>query len=48
MKAQVNNHANGWNDLSNVAVGRVRADGPDQIKGNYTHSELRAAASATA
>ena len=33
MKAQVNNHANGWNDLSNVPVGGVRADGPDQDQG---------------
>ena len=40
MKAQVNNHANGWNDLSNVLWAESEPTDPTKIKGNYTHSEL--------
>ena len=40
MKAQVNNYANGWNDLSNVAWAESEPTDPTKIKGNYTHSEL--------
>ena len=39
MRAQVNNPANGWNDIENVRYGRVRAGRPAQIKGNYTHDD---------
>ena len=40
MKAQVNNHANGWNDLSNILWAESEPTDPTKIKGNYTHSEL--------
>ena len=40
MKAQVNNHANGWNDLSNLPWAESEPTDPTKIKGNYTHSEL--------
>ena len=40
MKAQVNNDANGWNDLSNVPWAESEPTDPTEIKGNYTHYEL--------
>ena len=40
MKAQVNNDANGWNDLSNILWAESEPTDPTQIKGNYTHAEL--------
>ena len=40
MKAQVNNHANGWNDLSNLPWAESEPTDPTKIKGNYTHAEL--------
>ena len=35
MKAQVNNTANGWNDLVNSRLGGVGADRPDQDQGEF-------------
>ena len=40
MKAQVNNPANGWNDLSNLPWAESEPTDPAKIKGNYTRSEL--------
>jgi hypothetical protein len=40
MKAQVNNPADGWNDLANAATAESEPTDTTQIKGNYTHSEL--------
>jgi hypothetical protein len=40
MRAQVNNAANGWNDLSNILWAESEPTDPTQIKGNYTHQEL--------
>ena len=40
MKAQVNNDASGWNDLSNILWAESEPTDPDQIKGNYTRAEL--------
>ena len=40
MKAQVNNDANGWNDLSNILWAESEPTDPTRIKGNYTHAEL--------
>jgi hypothetical protein len=40
MKAQVNNHANGWNDLEYLPWAESEPTDPTKIKGNYTHSEL--------
>jgi hypothetical protein len=39
MRAQVNNPANGWNDLANVATAESEPADPAQIKGNYTHDD---------
>ena len=39
MRAQVNNPANGWNNLENVLDGGVRAGRPTEIHGNYTHDD---------
>ena len=47
MKAQVNNDADGWNDLSNLLVGGVGADGPDQDQGQLHARRAAARASAT-
>jgi len=40
MKAQVNNDAVGWNDLSNLLWAESEPTDTTQIKGNYTHDEL--------
>jgi Neutral/alkaline non-lysosomal ceramidase, N-terminal len=40
MKAQVNNDATGWNDLSNILWAESEPTDPAQIKGNYAHEEL--------
>jgi hypothetical protein len=40
MKAQVNNPANGWNDLANILWAESEPTDPNLIKGNYTHQEL--------
>jgi hypothetical protein len=40
MKAQVNNDAAGWNDLSNILWAESEPTDTTQIKGNYTHDEL--------
>ena len=40
MKAQVNNDADGWNDLSNLLWAESEPTDTTQIKGNYTHDEL--------
>ena len=40
MKAQVNNPANGWNDLANILWAESEPTDPTQIKGNFTHQEL--------
>ena len=40
MKAQVNNDAAGWNDLSNLLWAESEPTDTTQIKGNYTHDEL--------
>src|SRR4051812_3110999 len=37
MKAQVNNDAAGWNDLSNILWAESEPTDPNAIKGNYTH-----------
>ena len=42
MKAQVNNDASGWNDLSNILWAESEPTDPNLIKGNYTHGELPA------
>jgi hypothetical protein len=42
MKAQVNNDASGWNDLSNILWAESEPTDPSLIKGNYTHGELPA------
>ena len=39
MRAQVNNPANGWNNLENAAAAEGEPDAPDLIKGNYTHDD---------
>ncbi|MDX6583517.1 MAG: hypothetical protein QOI10_2701 [Solirubrobacterales bacterium] len=39
MRAQVNNPANGWNDLSNVHWAESEPANPQLIKGNYTHDD---------
>ena len=40
MKAQVNNDAAGWNDLSNILWAESEPTDTRLIKGNYTHDEL--------
>ena len=40
MKAQVNNRADGWNDLSYLPWAESEPTDPAKIKGNYTRSEL--------
>ena len=42
MKAQVNNDASGWNDLSNILWAESEPTDPNLIKGNYSHGELPA------
>ena len=42
MRAQVGNDAAGWNDPSYVLQAESEPVDPEQIKGNYTHSELPA------
>ena len=44
MKAQVNNDANGWNDLANILWAESEPTDPTQIKGNYTHERAAAGA----
>lgn len=39
MRAQVNNPANGWNELENVLEAESEPVDPGQIKGNYTHDD---------
>jgi len=39
MRAQVNNPANGWNDLENVATAESEPAEPAAIKGNFTHDD---------
>jgi hypothetical protein len=39
MRAQVNNPANGWDDLANVATADSEPTDATQIKGNYTHDD---------
>ncbi len=39
MRAQVNNPANGWNNLENAAQAEGEPEFPDEIKGNYTHDD---------
>jgi hypothetical protein len=39
MKAQVNNPANGWNDLENAATAESEPTDPAAIKGNFTHDD---------
>ena len=39
MRAQVNNPANGWNDLENAATAESEPADPAQIKGNFTHDD---------
>jgi hypothetical protein len=39
MRAQVNNPANGWNDIENVATAESEPVDPREIKGNYTHDD---------
>lgn len=45
IEAQVNNPANGWDDLSYVAQAESEPTDPKQIKGNYTHDDSAANAS---
>ena len=45
IEAQVNNPANGWDDLSYVAQAESEPTNPDEIKGNYTHDDDAASAS---
>jgi Neutral/alkaline non-lysosomal ceramidase, N-terminal len=40
MKAQVNNDAQGWNELDWLLWAESEPTDPDTIKGNYTHDEL--------
>ena len=47
MKAQVNNPADGWNDLTNAATAESEPTDPTQIKGNYTHERAAGRARAT-
>jgi hypothetical protein len=42
MKAQVNNDAAGWNDLSNILWAESEPTDTTQIKGNFIHDELPA------
>ena len=44
MRAQVNNPANGWNNLENVLTAESEPVDPAQIKGNYTHDDDAASA----
>jgi hypothetical protein len=39
MRAQVNNPANGWNDLEHVHEAESEPVDPRQIKGNFTHDD---------
>ena len=39
MRAQVNNPANGWNDLENAATAESEPTDPAEIKGNFTHDD---------
>ncbi len=39
MRAQVNNPANGWNNIENVLTAESEPVDPRQIKGNYTHDD---------
>ena len=39
MRAQVNNPANGWNDIENVAEAESEPADPREIKGNYTQDD---------
>jgi hypothetical protein len=39
MRAQVNNPANGWNDLENVAEAESEPTEVTEIKGNFTHDD---------
>ncbi len=39
MRAQVNNPANGWNDLENAPTAESEPTDPEKIKGNYTHDD---------
>lgn len=39
MRAQVNNPANGWNNLENVLSAESEPTDTTQIKGNYTHDD---------
>jgi hypothetical protein len=39
MRAQVNNPANGWNDIENVATAESEPVDPREIKGNYTQDD---------
>ena len=43
MRAQINNDAEGWEDLANAGThlgGEAEPVDPDKIKGNYTHREI--------
>ena len=40
MRAQVLNDASGWNDLAYAPFAESEPVEPEQIKGNYTHTEL--------
>jgi hypothetical protein len=43
MRAQINNDADGWEDLANAGThfgGEAEPVDPDEIKGNYTHREI--------
>ena len=40
MRAQVGNDAAGWNDVAYAPFAESEPTEPDQIKGNYTHTEL--------
>ncbi len=43
MRAQINNDADGWEDLANAPThlgGEAEPADPEQIKGNFTHREL--------
>jgi hypothetical protein len=39
MRAQVNNPANGWDDLANVLTADSEPNDATQVKGNYTHDD---------
>jgi hypothetical protein len=44
MRAQVNNPANGWNDIGEIRWSESEPADPREIKGNYTHDDGAASA----